>query len=209
MNKGDQMRGKTTERQKAIYDFIRETMSRRGMPPTLREIGGKFGIRSTNGVEKHLLALERGGYISRERGKSRGIAIINGSRQADRVPLLGRVAAGVPILSHENREGDIAVDTALFSLKVSESVFALGVRGDSMMDAHILDGDTVLVREQATALNGDIVVALVDGEATVKRFFLEGDRIRLQPENRTMEPLYLDSGELRIVGKVIGIMRKV
>jgi len=203
------MKDKITTRQQAIYEFIRETTATRGMPPTLREIGEKFGIRSTNGVEKHLLVLERGGYISRERGKSRGIAVTGGSRQADRVPLLGRVAAGVPVLSPENREGDIAVDTALFSLRASETVFALGVRGDSMMDAHILDGDTVLVREQALAQNGDIVVALIEDEATVKRFFLENDRIRLQPENRSMEPLYFDRGDLRIIGKVVGVMRKI
>jgi repressor LexA len=175
----------------------------------MREIGAKFGIRSTNGVEKHLLALERGGYISRERGKSRGIAVIGGSRTSDIVPLLGRVAAGVPVLSPENREGELTVDRSLFALKSSLQVFALGVRGDSMIDAHILNGDTVLVQEQSIAVNGDIVVALVDGDATVKRFFLENGRVRLQPENRTMEPLYFDGGDLRIIGKVVGVMRKV
>jgi len=113
------------------------------------------------------------------------------------------------VSSPENREGDIAIDLSLFSLKTSQEVFALGVRGESMIDAHILDGDTVLVREQSTARNGDIVVALVEGEATVKRFFLENDRIRLQPENRNMAPLYFDSGDLRIIGKVIGVMRKL
>jgi len=179
------------------------------MPPTIREIGAKFGIRSTNGVEKNLLVLERGGYISRERGKSRGIAVIGGLRPADRVPLLGRVAAGVPVLSPENREGDLTVDLSLFSLKSSQQVFALSVRGDSMMDAHILNGDTVLVQEQATAANGDIVVAMVDGDTTVKRFFQENGRVRLQPENRTLEPMYFDGGDLRIIGKVVGVMRKL
>jgi repressor LexA len=203
------MKGKTTERQKAIYDFIRETMARRGMPPTLREIGEKFGIRSTNGVEKHLQALERGGHITRERGKSRGIAVASGHRRDSTVPLLGRVAAGVPVLSPENREGDVTVDPSLFDIRSAQPVFALGVRGDSMIEAHILDGDTVLVREQATAANGDIVVALVDGEATVKRFFLEHERVRLQPENRTMEPRFIDRGDLRIIGKVVGVMRKI
>ena len=203
------MNDKISERQQSILDFIRETMAIRGMPPTMREIGAKFGIRSTNGVEKHLLVLERSGYINRERGKSRGIAAIGGSRPAEIVPLLGRVAAGVPVLSPENRDGDITVDLSLFALKTSQNVFALGVRGDSMMDAHILDGDTVLVREQATAANGDIVVALVDGDATVKRFFLENGRVRLQPENRTMEPMYFDGGDLRIIGKIVGVMRSL
>ena len=203
------MQGKITDRQQAIYEFIRETTASRGMPPTLREIGAKFGIRSTNGVEKHLVVLERGGYISRERGKSRGIAVSGGSRTSYSVPLLGRVAAGVPVLSPENRDGDLTVDLSLFALRSSQQVFALGVRGDSMMDAHILDGDTVLVREQATAANGDIVVALVDGDATVKRYFLEDGRVRLQPENSRMDPLYFDSGDLSIIGKVVGVMRRL
>jgi repressor LexA len=203
------MKGKITERQQAIYEFIRGSIATGGMPPTMREIGAKFGIRSTNGVEKHLLVLERGGYISRERGKSRGIAVIGGSRPSDIIPLLGRVAAGVPVLSPENKEGELTVDRSLFAIKSSLQVFALGVRGDSMIDAHILDGDTVLVQEQSIAINGDIVVALVDGDATVKRFFQENGRVRLQPENRTMESMYFDGGDLRIIGKVVGVMRKV
>jgi len=203
------MKYEISERQQSILDFIRETMAVRGMPPTMREIGAKFGIRSTNGVEKHLSVLERSGHINRERGKSRGIAAIGGSRPADIVPLLGRVAAGVPVQSPENKDGEVTVDLSLFALKTSQNVFALGVRGDSMMDAHILDGDTVLVRERATAANGDIVVALVDGDATVKRFFLENGRVRLQPENQTMEPMYFDGGDLRIIGKVVGVMRSL
>lgn len=203
------MKYEISERQQAILEFIRETTASRGMPPTMREIGAKFGIRSTNGVEKNLMVLEQGGYISRERGKSRGIAVVGGSRSADVVPLLGRVAAGAPVLSPENKEGDIAVDLSLFALKSSHQVFALGVRGESMIEAHILDGDTVLVREQSVASNGDIVVALVDGDATVKRFFLENGRVRLQPANRTMNPLYFDSGDLRVIGKVVGVLRRL
>jgi len=198
----------TTARQRDIYEFIRETVASRGIPPSLREIGARFGIRSTNGVNKHLVSLERAGLIARERGTSRGIAV-GGRREPALVPLIGRVAAGVPLLSSENREGEISVDPGLFSLRTSQRVFALTVRGASMIEAHILDGDTVLVREQSTAENGDIVVALVDGEATVKRFFLEKDRVRLQPENRSMDPLVIDRGELRVLGRVIGVMRKV
>jgi repressor LexA len=203
------MKNNITTRQQAILEFIRETMANRGMPPTMREIGERFGIASTNGVAKHLLALERGGHVTRERGKSRGIAVASGPRRDSTVPLLGRVAAGVPVLSPENREGDVTVDASLFDIKATQPIFALGVRGDSMVDTHILDGDTVLVREQATAVNGDIVVALVEGEATAKRFFLENDRVRLQPENRSMAPLYFDRGDLRIIGKVVGVMRKI
>jgi repressor LexA len=205
----DFVKAAITERQQAIYEFVRETAANRGMPPTMREIGAKCGIRSTNGVEKHLLVLERGGYISRERGKSRGIAVTGGSRPANTVPLLGRVAAGMPVLSPENMDGDLTVDLSLFAIRSPQQVFALGVRGHSMMDAHILDGDTVLVQEQSSAMNGDIVVVMVDGDTTVKRFFLENGRVRLQPENRAMEPLYFDGGDLRIIGKVVGVMRRL
>jgi len=175
----------------------------------MREIGGKFGIRSTNGVEGHLAALEKDGCIVRERGKSRGISLRTGERSAALIPLLGRVAAGAPVMSPENREGDIMVDLSLFSIRSSHNMFALKVKGDSMVNAHITDGDTLLVRAQATAQNGDIVVALMDGEATVKRFFSEKNRVRLQPENSTMKPIFVERGEFRIIGKAVGVVRKI
>jgi repressor LexA len=198
-----------SERQQDILGFIRETIDRRGIPPSLREIGIKFGIRSTNGVDKHLAALERAGLITREPGKSRSIAVAGGRQSLASVPVLGRVAAGQPVLSPENREGTCSVDQELFGIRPAQSVFALRVKGDSMIEAHILDGDTVLVREQAEVRNGDIVVALVEGEATVKRFFLEEGRVRLQPENRSMSPIIIERGDLRIAGKVVGVMRRV
>ena len=203
------MKTKITERQREIYEFIRTTLAARGIPPSMREIGEQFGIRSTNGVEGHLAALEQSGFITRERGKSRGISLHAEERTTAMVPLLGRVAAGVPVLSPENREAELMVDLALFSLRSSSNLFALTVKGESMRDAHILDGDTLLVRAQSTAQNRDIVVALVEGEATVKRFFLEKDRIRLQPENSTMKPLLLLRGEFRILGKAVGVIRKI
>ena len=203
------MEGTISERQQDILGFIRETIERRGIPPSLREIGVKFGIRSTNGVDKHLAALERAGLIMREPGKSRSITVAGGRQSLASVPVLGRVAAGQPVLSPENREGTCSVDQELFGIRPAQSVFALRVKGDSMIEAHILDGDTVLVREQAEARNGDIVVALVEGEATVKRFYLEEGRVRLQPENRTMSPIIIERGELRIAGKVVGVMRRV
>jgi repressor LexA len=198
-----------TARQQEIYEFIRATVEKRGIPPSMREIGGRFGILSTNGVEGHLAALERNGLIARERGKSRGILLPGAGRTAAAVPLLGRVAAGTPVLSPENREGDVTVDLSLFSLRSTQHLFALTVKGESMVNAHILDGDTLLVRVQTSAQNGEIVVALVDGEATVKRFFLEKNRVRLQPENNSMKPIYLDRGEFQIIGKAIGVMRKM
>jgi repressor LexA len=203
------MKNSITERQQEIYEFLRAVIASRGIPPTMREIGEKFGIRSTNGVEGHLAALERNGLIARERGKSRAISLPSGRKPVVSVPLLGRVAAGQPVLSPENREGDLAVDLSLFALRTAQNLFALKVRGESMVDAHILDGDTVLVRQQTTARNGDIVVAQVEGETTVKRFFAEENRVRLQPENRAMKPLTLERGDFRILGKVVGVLRKL
>jgi len=125
------------------------------------------------------------------------------------IPLLGRVAAGLPVLSPENREGEVMVDLSLFSLRNAHNLFALKVRGESMVNAHIMDGDTLLVCAQTTAQNGEIIVALVEGEATVKRFFVEKNRIRLQPENSTMKPLYYERGDFRIVGKAVGVLRRI
>lgn len=203
------MKIKITDRQQEIYSFIRSFTDKRGIPPTIREIGGKFGIRSTNGVEGHLAALERNGLIKRERGKSRGIITRSGDRGTVAVPLLGRVAAGQPALSPENREGEITVDPALFRIRNRNGLFALKVKGESMVNAHIMDGDILLVQAQSAAQNGDIVVALVDGEATVKRFFIEKKRIRLQPENSSMQPLFFDRGELAITGKAVGVIRRI
>ena len=204
------MKKSITDRQREIYEFIRTNIDGRSIPPTIREIGEAFGIRSTNGVEKHLVALERSGLVIRERGKSRGISLrANGKRPVATVPLLGRVAAGMPVLSPENNEGDFAVDISLFKLKSPHNLFALKVKGESMIDAHIVDGDTVIVRVQAAAQNGDIVVALVNGEATVKRLFVEKSHVRLQPENRTMKPINLDRGDFRIIGRVVGVVRKI
>ncbi len=203
------MKNNITERQQEIYEFIRTTVSARGIPPSMREIGEKLGIRSTNGVERNLAALERSGLITRERGKSRGISLQARGRPVAPVPLLGRVAAGVPVLSPENREGEVMVDLSLFSLRSHSNLFALKVKGESMVNAHILDGDTLLVRAQSSVQNGDIVVALVDGETTVKRFLIEKNRVLLQPENSAMKPIFVEQGEFRIIGKAVGVLRKV
>jgi repressor LexA len=200
---------KITERRQDILEFIRMTIAARGIPPSMREIGEKFSIRSTNGVEGHLAALERASLIRRERGKSRSISLMTGNRSTVAIPVLGKIAAGMPVLSPENREGDVMVDLSLFSLRNSHNIFALKVRGESMVNAHIMDGDTLLVRAQSIAQNGDIVVAVTDGEATVKRFYAEKNRIRLQPENDEMKPIYVERGEFRIVGKAVGVIRKI
>lgn len=203
------MKKELTDRRREIYDYIRSVVDRRGMPPTIREIGEAFGIRSTNGVEGHLAALERSGMIRRERGKSRGILLGSAQRSPVAVPMLGRVAAGQPLLAPENRDGEVMVDAAVFSIRSTSTVFALQVKGESMIDAHILDGDILLVRAQKSAQNGEIVVALVDGETTVKRFFHEKDRVRLQPENSALKPIIVERGEFQILGKAIGVIRKV
>jgi repressor LexA len=203
------MKKNITDRQQEIYEFIRTTLASKGIPPSMREIGEKFGIRSTNGVEGHLAALARSGMIIRERGKSRSISLHAGERMPITIPVLGRVAAGTPVLSPENREGEISVDSAIFSVRNAQNLFALKVRGESMVNAHILDGDMLIVRAQTAALNDDIIVALVDGEATVKRFFAEKNRVRLQPENSAMKPLYFDRGDFRIAGKAVGVVRKI
>jgi repressor LexA len=203
------MKKTITDRQQEIYSFIRSVIDRRGIPPTMREIGEKFKIRSTNGVEGHLAALEGHGLIIRERGKSRGILIRTGGRAPVSVPLLGRVAAGLPVLSPENKEGEVSVDLSHFSLRSASNLFALKVRGESMQDAHILDGDTLIVRAQNTAQDNDVVVALVDGETTVKRFFREGHGVRLQPENTGMKPILVERGEFLILGKAVGVLRRI
>jgi repressor LexA len=198
-----------TDRQQEIFEFIRAAIDSRGIPPTMREIGLHFGIKSTNGVDRHLAALERNGLIRREPGKSHGIRLGSEERSVGSIPVLGRVAAGMPVLAPENREGEIRIDLSLFRLRSSKGIFALTVKGESMIEAHILEGDTVLVRSQSVAEDGEIVVAMVDGETTVKRLFVEKDRVRLQPENSAMQPIYVDRGELQILGKVVGVFRKV
>jgi repressor LexA len=203
------MKKNLTERQQEIYSFIRSTIGKRGMPPTLREIGGRFGIRSTNGVEGHLAALETHGLINRERGKSRGIVVRSTEHQTAAIPLIGRVTAGQPVFSPENMEGEVMVDLSLFSIRRPDNIFALRVKGESMVNAHITDGDILLVSSKAFVQNGDIVVALVEGEATVKRFFEEEGRIRLQPENDAMEPLVLDHGDINVLGKAVGVVRRI
>jgi repressor LexA len=222
-----------TERQEMILDFIRRSIRERGYPPTLREIGAQMGIRSTNGVSDHLRALERKGYLSREDMKSRALrptqpppgANDDGDGEATfdihadaqpendvvRVPLVGRVAAGPLTFASQNVEQQIMMDPSLLRASGGET-FALRVRGDSMIDAGINDGDILFVRRQETATKGEIIVALVGDEATVKRYFPERDHIRLQPENKRLAPIYVRRPELggfKILGVVVGLFRSV
>jgi repressor LexA len=199
------MGNKLSVRQSAILDFIQQTTDERGYPPTVREIGEAVGLKSSSTVHAHLKQLEKKGYIRRDPTKPRAIEIIGNNMSIARVPLIGRIAAGEPILAVENIEDTFPLPVSF--LNTSKKVFMLTVRGSSMIKAGILDGDFIVVRQQNTADNGDIVVALLGEDATVKRFFKEKDGIRLQPENDEMEPIMCSS--LVIMGKVIGVLRKI
>jgi repressor LexA len=198
-----------TKKQRDILDFITEMIQKKGLPPTIREIGNKFKISSTNGVRAVLSALTQKGYIKRKPLVSRGIELLTPSQASFAVvPLLGRIAAGLPILAVENIEGSIAVDRSFLP---GGDIFSLKVVGDSMKDTGIFDGDYVLAKMQPTAEKGDVVVAVIGEEATVKRYFPEKNRIRLLPANPVFEPIIVDkkSAEFRIAGKVIGLLRKM
>lgn len=186
--------------QKAVLEYIREIMNERGIAPSVREIGEAVGLRSTSTVQYNLNALEKAGYIEREPNLKRTIRLTDGSAAATAVPLLGTVTAGVPILAQEQIEEYIpaAVDKG-------GKYFALHVRGDSMINAHIQDGDIIIVRQTPVAENGDIVVAMIDDEATVKRFYKENGGFRLQPENDAYEPIFVK--ELVVLGKVVSLIR--
>jgi len=204
-----------TDRQRQALDYISDCLTARGYPPTLREIGEHMGIRSTNGVNDHLKALERKGYLVREELKSRALRPVDvrEPREGDiEIDILGRVAAGEPILAEENVIDRVVVDRYFLGAVRAKDVFGLVVRGQSMIEDGIFDGDYIFVRKQSTAESGEIVVVLIEGEATCKRFFPEGDRVRLQPANSAMEPIYVRRSEFRsvdILGKVVGVYRRM
>ena len=199
----------TTERQKRILEVIREFTREQGYPPSVREIGERVGLSSSSTIHAHLKTLERRGLISRDPTKPRALRS-DMTPPGDPVPetvvmpVIGKVAAGVPITAQENVEGDFVLPA---SFTRASDGFMLRVQGDSMVEAAILDGDLIVVRPQRTANNGEIVVAMLEGEATVKRFYKEDGRIRLQPENRTMEPIY--SSDVTILGRVEAVVRKL
>jgi len=200
---------KLTKRQKQILDFIEEKINISGLPPTIREIGGKFQITSTNGVRSILDALEKKEYIRRQKLVSRGIELVRrGVVNFTRVPLVGSVPAGLPITAYENREGEIAVDRSFLP---SDEVFCLRVKGESMINAGIYDGDFVLVDRTVEPLKGDIVVAVIGDEATVKKFYPERRRVRLEPQNEAFGPIIVEQNTpgFYIAGRVVGLMRRM
>jgi repressor LexA len=191
-----------TERQKEVYEFIREKIRSRGYGPTVREIGSQFDIASPNGVMCHLKALEKKGLITREPNMSRAIQLAE-PLERHGLPLAGRIAAGV---LHEAIEQEERIDFG--ELFTADDLFVLEVSGDSMIDSHIADGDYVVIRKQTTAHRGDTVVALTDdNEATLKRWFPEAGRVRLEPANKKMKPIYVKNP--RVLGVVIGVVRKI
>jgi repressor LexA len=203
-----------TKRQQEIFDFIKRYSAKYGYPPTVRDIGKAVGLASSSTVHAHLANLEKIGLLRRDPSKPRAIEMLDraASSAASSVrslvrpglPLVGQVAAGQPVLAEENIEDYIQTPTFAGG---NDGEYLLRVRGESMKDVGILEGDLVVVRPQDTAADGDIVVALVGEEATVKRFFQESDHIRLQPENETMEPIL--SRDVRVLGKVVGLMRSL
>lgn len=208
------MRKSLTSRQQAIFDFIARIIRSRGAPPTIRDIMEEFAISSTNGVRTTLAALEKKGHIRRHPRLSRGIELVDvpdpeqQTSNTLEVPLLGRVAAGTPILAQENFETTLEIDKSI--APTSGNLFALRVQGESMRNIGILDGDIVVARQQETVEKGEIVVAVIDDEATVKRFQADEMGIQLLPENESFDPIVVteDSGEFRIAGKVVGLMRQ-
>ncbi len=211
------MARKITKRQQQIYDFIKSYQQEKGYPPSVREMATAVGLSSPSTVHAHLSALEARGLIRRDKTKPRALELFNEdgtsvklaevqetpNRGTVTLPLIGRVAAGVPILAEQNVEDTFTIPS---EIATESSSFILEVHGESMINAGIYNGDYIIVREQKSAMNGEIVVAMIDGSATVKTFYKERGRVRLQPENDTMEPIYADNPT--ILGKVVGLMRR-
>lgn len=199
--------GKITAKQQEILEYIKDTILKKGYPPTVREICEAVRLKSTSSVHSHLETLERNGYIRRDPTKPRAMEILDDTfgltrREMVQVPMIGTVAAGLPILAEENIEDYFPIPAELLP---NSQTFMLRIKGNSMINAGIFEGDRVIVEQTSTAENGDIVVALIDDSATVKRFYKEGDHYRLQPENDSMDPIIVPN--LNVLGKVIALFR--
>jgi repressor LexA len=217
MEKFNENRKEMTARQEEIYEYIKKYSKENHMPPTVREIGNHFEISSTNGVRSILAALIKKGYINRSPRLSRGIEIVDTKDESSakenpsntiEIPIVGRVAAGTPILAVQNLEGTVTIDRDFLACR--SDVFALRVKGDSMINAGIFDGDLIFARQQKTADLGEIVVAQIDNEATVKYYHPSADHVELRPANPKYKPIIVnDKKDFSIAGRVIGVMRRV
>ncbi len=202
-----------TPKQQQLLEAVREFQSRNGYPPTVRELAEWFGLSSPAGVHKMLQVLKEKGYLRKDERKSRSLGVIDPeeeeelNRRVRRYPLLGKVQAGMPQTAYEEKEDELYLDAEWAG---DASTFLLRVHGHSMIDADIRDGDILVVQQTQSCRNGDIIIALLDDEATVKRFFREKDRIRLQPENQAMQPIYVDRDDpnFAVIGIVRGLLRK-
>ena len=204
-----------TNRQQTVLEAIRQWIRERGYPPTIRELGQRLGIKSLRGVTTHLDAIAKKGFLKRE-PRARSISLLDlvaPFERALRVPVLGRIRAGEPLLAQQHVESHVVIDGAWIGGSTaagSAEHFALKVQGDSMINAGILEGDFVIVRQQPAAQDGDIVVALLGDEATIKRFYKESDHVRLQPEHPTMEPIVVPKQDpLSVLGKVVAVFRQI
>jgi repressor LexA len=193
-------------KQEEILEFIKMQLLDKGYPPSVREICSAVGLRSTSTVHGHLERLEKKGYIRRDPTKPRAIEVIDivSRKEMINIPVIGTVTAGLPILAVENIEDTFSIPINF--VKSTSELFMLTISGESMIDAGILDGDKVIIEKASTAENGEIIVALIDNEATIKRFYKEKDHIRLQPENKTMNPIIVD--DCKIIGKIVGLYRE-
>ena len=206
-------KGKISAKQQEILDYIKSEIINRGYPPAVRDICEAVHLKSTSSVHSHLETLEKKGYIRKDPTKPRAIEILDDEfnlsrREMINIPVVGTVAAGIPILATENIESYVPMPSEMLPNASNHKFFILNVKGDSMINCGILNGDQIIVEQQETAANGEIIVALVDDSATVKRFYREEDCIRLQPENDMMEPIIIPSDtDVSILGKVIGLMR--
>jgi repressor LexA len=196
-----------TERQKAVYGFLRKHLEQEGVPPTVREVAAHFGFRSPLSAQLHINALIRKGYVAKQDSKSRNLRIVGLEAYSGRkVPLLGRIRAGRPLLAVHEADDFITVDSTVFR---SRDVFALRVIGESMIDAGILDRDIVIVKPEKEPNNGSIAAVLIDDEVTLKRFYRDKETVRLLPENKTMKQIVLPAKDVSILGRIIGLVRKI
>lgn len=201
------MPGRDKNKQFEIYEFIKKQIQKKGYPPSVREICSAVGLSSTSTVHGHLERLEKKGLIRRDKTKTRAIEVVNNGfiqREMLDIPVIGTITAGSPILAVENIEDTFSIPVNY--IKSSKELFVLKVKGFSMIDAGILDGDLAILEKCNTAQNGEIIAALIENEATLKRFFKEKDHIRLQPENKSMEPIIVES--CTVLGKLVGLYRE-